>query len=187
MTRAAAGFPLRSKEPKCANTRGIKEEEGSPARRTARRGDIVMSWWEVFWKVHVCDGISTESELAAMRLTKTLSPRGSCSGDVVPIRLLRVGAEGFGSMGPDGIRRTFWEVDGRASRAGLTECALRLCVCVERGTICAWREGVTTMRRAWSLRRFSDIVPLKAETDDSSTPPCWGSSKDVFFFSVPLL
>jgi hypothetical protein len=27
-------------------------------------------------------------------------------------------------------------------------------------------EGVTTMRRAVSLRGFSDIVPLKAETDD---------------------
>jgi hypothetical protein len=97
-----------------------------------------------------CDGMSTESDLAAMRLAKTLSPpRGSscsCSGDVMPIKLLRVGGEGEGfggyGRGPtafDGLFGRPGEVGGRASRAELTECALRLCVCVERGgTTCAW-------------------------------------------------
>jgi hypothetical protein len=98
-----------------------------------------------------CDGMSTESDLAAMRLAKTLSPRGSCSGDVIPIKLLRVGGEGFGGhgRGPTGFDGLFGrpgEVGGRASRAELTECALRLCVCVERGgTTCAWSERVLVM------------------------------------------
>ena len=40
--------------------------------------------------------MSTESDLVAMRLAETLSPGGSCSSDVMPIKLLRVGGEGFG-------------------------------------------------------------------------------------------
>ena len=97
-----------------------------------------------------CDGMSTESDLAAMRLAKTPAQRGSwpsCSGeDVMPIKPLRVGGEGFGGYGRgptafDGLFGRPGEVGGRASRAELTECALRLCVCVvERGggTTCAW-------------------------------------------------
>lgn len=132
-----------------AQTRGEKEEEGSPARRIARRGDIFMSSGSVL--ATSCDGMSTESDLAATRLAKTLSPRGSCSGDVMPIKLLRVGAEGFGGYGRgptafDGLFGRPGEVGGRASRAELTECALRLCVCVERGgTTCAWSERVLVM------------------------------------------
>jgi hypothetical protein len=128
------------------------KKEGSPARRiAARRGDIFQSSGFVLGSS--CDGMSTESDLAAMRLAKTLSPRGSCSGDVMPIKLLRVGAgaEGFGvyGRGPtafDGLFGRPGEVGGRASRAELTECALRLCVCVERGgTTCAWSERVLVM------------------------------------------
>ena len=99
-----------------------------------------------------CDGMSTESDLAAMRLARTLSPRGSCSGDIMPIKHLRVGAEGFGGYGRgptafDGLLGRPGEVGGRASRAELTECALRLWVCVvERGgTTCAWSERVLVM------------------------------------------
>jgi hypothetical protein len=99
-----------------------------------------------------CDGMSTESDLAAMRLAKTLSPRGSCSGDIVPIKLLRVGGEGLVGYerGPTAFEGLFGrpgEVGGRASRAELTECALRLCVCVEErgGTTCAWSERVLVM------------------------------------------
>lgn len=122
----------------------------SPARRIARRGDnIFVSSGSVL--ASSCDGMSTESDLAATRLAETLSPRGSRSGDVVPIRLLRVGAEGFGGNGRgptafDGLFGRPGEVGGRASRAELTECALRLWVCVERGgTTCAWSERVLVM------------------------------------------
>lgn len=99
--------------------------------------------------------MSTESDLAAMRLAKTLSPRSSlCSGDVAPpIKPLRVGVGGFGGhgRGPATFSGLFGgrpgEVGGRASRAELTECAVRLCVCVEErgGTTCAWSERVLVM------------------------------------------
>jgi len=96
--------------------------------------------------------MSTESDLAGVRLAETLSPRGSCpGGGVMPIKPLRVGAEGFGEYGRgpgafDGLFGRPGEVGGRASRAELTECALRLCVCVERGgTTCAWSERVLVM------------------------------------------
>jgi len=97
------------------------------------------------------DGMSTESDLTAMRLAKTLPLRGSFSGDVMPIKPLRVGAEGFGEYGRgpvafEGLFGRPGEVGGRASRTELTECALRLCVCVERGgTTCAWSERVLVM------------------------------------------
>lgn len=132
-----------------AQTRGEKEE-GSPVRRIARRDDNFMSSGRVLESS--CGGMSTESDLAAMRLAKTLSPRGSFSGDVRPIKLLRVGGEGFrgnDERGPTAFEGLFGrpgEVGGRASRAELTECALRLCVCVERGgTTCAWSERVLVM------------------------------------------
>lgn len=155
MTRAArAGFHLRRNvSRKCANTReiGVEGDGGSPARRIARRDDIFMSSGSVLGSS--CDGMSTESDLAAMRLAKTLSPpRGSCFGVVTPIKLLRVGGEGFGGHGRgptalDGLFGRPGEVGGRANRAELTECALRLCVCVvERGgTTCAWSERVLVM------------------------------------------
>jgi hypothetical protein len=99
-----------------------------------------------------------------------------------------LGGYGRGPTAFDGLFGRPGEVGGRASWAEVTECALRLCVCVERGGMtCAWSkrvlvmamvtervlptkqedcEGVTTMQRAVSLRGFLDIVPLKAETDD---------------------
>jgi hypothetical protein len=137
-------------EPKCEKHEGEKGGGAgacSPARHIARRDDVFMSSGSVLGSS--CDGMSTESDLAAMRLAKTpLSPRGSscsCSGnDVMPIKLLHIGGEGFGGYGrgPTAFNGLFGrpgEVGGRASQAELTECALRLCVCIEReGTTCAW-------------------------------------------------
>ena len=144
-TRGDGGVsPGKVNEPKCAKTRG-GGGAGSPARRIARRDDVFRSSGSVLESS--CDGMSTESDLAAVRLAKTLSPRGSCpcsGGNVMPIKHLRVGGEGFGGHGRgptafDGLFGRPGEVGGRASRAELTECALRLCVCVERGgTTCAW-------------------------------------------------
>jgi hypothetical protein len=92
MTRvvSAAGFPLRSNEPKCANTMGKGGGLTCVIHCAEARPFHVI--WECFGKFTM----STESDLAAMRLAETLSPGGSCSGDVMPIKLLRVGGEGFG-------------------------------------------------------------------------------------------
>lgn len=93
--------------------------------------------------------MSTESDFAGMRLPKTPSPRDSFSGRETPIRPLRVGADDFGgyergAAAFEGLLGRPGEVGGRARRAELTECALRLCV--ERGgTTCAWGERVLVM------------------------------------------
>jgi hypothetical protein len=136
-------------EPKCRKHEGEKGGGAgacSPARCIARRDDVFMSSGSVLESS--CDGMSTESNLAVMCLANTpLLPHGSscsCSGDdVMPIKLLHVGGEGFGGYGQgptafDGLFGRPGEVGGRASRAELTECALCLCVCVEReGMTCA--------------------------------------------------
>jgi hypothetical protein len=57
-----------------------------------------------------------------------------------------LGGYGRGPTAFDGLFGRPGEVGGRAKRAELTECALRLCVCVERGgTTCAWSERVLVM------------------------------------------
>jgi hypothetical protein len=90
----------------------------SPTRRIARRGNIFMSSGSVLATLCHGDGMLMESDLVVTRLARTLSPHSLCSGDVVPIKILCVGAEGFGGVwtGPDGIRRTFWQ----ARRGGWT-------------------------------------------------------------------
>jgi hypothetical protein len=90
--------------------------------------------------------MSMESDLEEMRL---LSLRGSSPGSVTPIKPFRVGAEDFGGYGRGeaafkGLFGSPGEVGGRARRAELTECALRLCV--ERGgNTWAWGERVLVM------------------------------------------
>ena len=92
--------------------------------------------------------MSTESDLAETRLSEQLGSGHSFHGGVVPIRPLRVGAEPLtGTYLGGAVRGLFGrpgEVGGRARRAELTECALRLCV--ERGgATCAWGERTFVM------------------------------------------
>ena len=80
--------------------------------------------------------MSTESDLAEIRLfEQVLPPGGPFLSVAVPIRPLRAGAELLRGTWRDGpVKGVFGrpgEVGGRASRAELTEWALRLCV--ERG------------------------------------------------------
>ena len=126
----------------------LKQKEDSPERLVARRGDIFTSSGGALGSS--CSGMSMESDFAEVRLPETLSPRGSFHGRVIPIKPLRVGAEeDFGGYGRgeaefEGLFGSPGEVGGRARRAELTECALRLCV--ERwGTACAWGERVLVM------------------------------------------
>ena len=93
-----------------------------------------------------------ERDLVETRLPTTHSLlRGASSGSATPIKPLRVGgAEDFGGAygrgvaGFEGLFGRPGEVGGRARRAELTECALRLCV--ERGgRTCAWGERVLVM------------------------------------------
>lgn len=132
---------------------------GSPARLTARRGNIFASFGGSDALGSSCSGMSTESDFAGMRRpsTPSLPPRAAsssvCGGDEeedTPIRPRRVGAaEDFGGLGRgaaafEGLLGRPGEVGGRARRAELTECALRLCV--ERGgTTCACGERVLVM------------------------------------------
>jgi hypothetical protein len=133
--------------------------------------------------------MSTESDLVETRLSVMLWLGGPFPGGAVPIKPLRVGTRGLGGTWRGGMFEEFFgspgDVGGRASRAELTECALRLCV--ERGAAatCAWGErvlvilmvtergspakyedcdGVTTIRRAVSATCSSeDIILLKAD------------------------
>lgn len=90
--------------------------------------------------------MSTERDLTATRLSEMLWLCDPFLGGVVPTKPLRVGAEGFGGAERSSVLKGLFgspgEVGGRASRAELTECALRLCV--ERGgaTTCTWGERV---------------------------------------------
>ena len=92
--------------------------------------------------------MSTESDLVVTRLSEQLTSEHPFRGGAVPIKPLRVGAEPLTGMGLSGAVRGLFgrpgEVGGRARRAELTECALRLCV--ERGgATCAWGERTLVM------------------------------------------
>ncbi len=92
--------------------------------------------------------MSTESDLAGTRLSVQLASGHPFRGGAVPIKPLRVGTETLtGTCLGGAVRGLFGrpgEVGGRARRAELTECALRLCV--ERGgATCAWGERTLVM------------------------------------------
>jgi hypothetical protein len=92
--------------------------------------------------------MSTESDLAAARLSEPLASENPFRGRAVPIKPLRVGVALLSGTGLVGAVRGLFgspgEVGGRASRAELTECALRLCA--ERGgATCAWGERTLVM------------------------------------------
>lgn len=92
--------------------------------------------------------MSTESDLASTRLSDKLTSEHPFRSEAFPIKPLRVGAELLTGIGlgraVTGLFGRPGEVGGRARRAELTECALRLWV--ERGgATCVWGERTLVM------------------------------------------